>query len=141
MCINLDFVIEDLNALLNDKKHMYLVVNAFIENRLMLIEEGQDIPMIYSLFESESLSDAVKSGVTAFDIYEMTKEKLNNEECVGYFSFDSEKGCRLYTINELLIEISKSLESIAFNVLYNPFTKANQELYKRIVRVMLNAQK
>lgn len=141
MCINLDFVIEDLNTLLNDKKHMYLVVNAFIENRLMLIEEGQDIPMIYSLFESESLSDAVKSGVTAFDIYEMTKEKLNNEESVGYFSFDREKGCRLYTINELLIEISKSLESIAFNVLYNPFTKANQELYKRIVRVMLNAQK
>lgn len=141
MCINLDFVIEDLNALLNDKKHMYLVVNAFIENRLMLIEEGQDIPMIYSLFESESLSEAVKSGVTAFDIYEMTKEKLNNEESIGYFSFDSEKGCHLYTINELLVEISKSLESIAFNVLYNPFTKANQELYKRIVRVMLNAQK
>ncbi len=141
MCINLDFVIEDLNALLNDKKHMYLVVNAFIENRLMLIEEGQDIPMIYSLFESESLSEAVKSGVTAFDIYEMTKEKLNNEESIGYFSFDREKGCRLYTINELLIEISKSLETIAFNVLYNPFTKANQELYKRIVRVMLNAQK
>ena len=141
MCINLDFVIEDLNALLNDNKHMYLVVNAFIENRLALIEEGQDIPMIYSLFESESLSDAVKSGVTAFDIYEMTKEKLNNEESIGYFSFDSEKGCHLYTNNELLIEISKSLESIAFNVLYNPFTKANQELYKRIVRVMLNAQK
>ena len=141
MCINLDFVIEDLNALLNDKKHMYLVVDAFIENRLMLIEEGQDIPMIYSLFESESLSDAVKSGVTAFDIYEMMQEKLNNDECVGYFSIDIGKSCHLYTINELLIEISKSLETIAFNVLYNPFTKANQELYKRIVRVMLNAQK
>lgn len=141
MCINLDFVIEDLNALLNDKKHMYLVVNAFIENRLMLIEEGQDIPMIYSLFESESLSDAVKSGVTAFDIYEMMQEKLNNDECVGYFSIDIGKRCHLYTFNELLIEISKSIETIAFNVLYNPFTKANQELYKRIVRVMLNAQK
>lgn len=141
MCvINMDFVIEDLNTLLSDNKTMNLVVNAWKEERTFLVENGNENKMIYSLEDSNDLISAIEKGLSSKDIFEMEKERLMTNDLTPYFSFDEDKQYRLFNETDILRLVSKSLNSIAYNILYNPFTPANKDLYKRIVRVMLENQ-